>query len=142
MSASGAFTGWTSLAASLKPSGRIKRWDWAAAVWIRAGTPFTASPPTPETISTLWISAARTSGRVDAQTGKIKLLPTPTRNSHPRRGHMDAQDRLWFAQYLGDKVAMLDTKNEKFTEWGVPTKWKRIAQPLAVAAGVFALCVT
>ncbi len=81
-------------------------------------------------------------GRVDAQTGKIKLLPTPTRNSHPRRGHMDAQDRLWFAQYLGDKVAMLDTKNEKFTEWGVPTKWKRIAQPLAVAAGVFALCVT
>src|SRR3989442_2330736 len=46
---------------SLKPSGRIKRWDWAAAVWIRAGTPFTASPPTPETISTLWISATKTS---------------------------------------------------------------------------------
>jgi len=62
-------------------------------------------------------------GRVDAQTGKIKLLPTPTRDSHPRRGHMDAQDQLWFAEYLADKVAMLDTKNEKFTEWAVPTKW-------------------
>ena len=62
-------------------------------------------------------------GRVDAQTGKIKLLPTPTRDSRPRRGHMDAQDRLWFAEYLADKVAMLDTKNEKFTEWAVPTKW-------------------
>jgi streptogramin lyase len=62
-------------------------------------------------------------GRVDAQTGKIKLLPTPTRDSHPRRGHMDVQDRLWFAEYLGDKVAMLDTKTENFTEWAVPTKW-------------------
>jgi len=62
-------------------------------------------------------------GRVDAQTGRIKLLPTPTRDSHPRRGHMDVEDRLWFAEYLADKVAMLDTKNEKFTEWAVPTKW-------------------
>jgi virginiamycin B lyase len=62
-------------------------------------------------------------GRVDARTGKIKLLPTPTGDSHPRRGHMDTQDRLWFAEYLGDTVAMLDTKTENFTEWPVPPKW-------------------
>jgi streptogramin lyase len=62
-------------------------------------------------------------GRVDARTGKIKLLPTPTRDSRPRRGHMDTQDCLWFAEYLGDTVAMLDTKTENFTEWSVPTKW-------------------
>ena len=30
---------------------------------------------------------------------------------------MDAQDRLWFIEYRANKLAMLDTKTEKFTEW-------------------------
>src|SRR4051794_15911188 len=32
-------------------------------------------------------------GRIDAKTGKISLYKTPTPNSNPRRGFMDAQDR-------------------------------------------------
>src|SRR5258708_31476925 len=41
----------------------------------------------------------------------------------PRRGQMDAQDRLWFAQYRGDKIPMLDTKTGEFKQWAVGPKW-------------------
>jgi streptogramin lyase len=36
---------------------------------------------------------------------------------------MDAQDRLWFAQYRGDRIAMFDTKTEAFKEWRVSPRW-------------------
>ena len=62
-------------------------------------------------------------GRIDAQTGQVKLFPTPTRNSAPRRGQMDAQDRIWFGEYRGNKIGMFDTKTEQFQEWAVPTPW-------------------
>jgi len=62
-------------------------------------------------------------GKVDAKTGKVSLWPTPTRNSAPRRGQMDAQDRLWFGEYRGNHVGMFDTKTEKFQEWEAPTPW-------------------
>ena len=64
-----------------------------------------------------------TIGRIDAQTGEVKLFSTPTKSSGPRRGMMDAQDRIWFAQYRGNRMAMFDTKTEKFQEWEVPTPW-------------------
>jgi streptogramin lyase len=48
-------------------------------------------------------------------------VPTPA--SAPRRGTMDAQDRLWFAEYRGDRIAMFDTKTEQFKEWQVAPRW-------------------
>ena len=36
---------------------------------------------------------------------------------------MDAQDRLWFAEYRGNKIAMLDTKTGRFSEWLAPPAW-------------------
>ena len=33
---------------------------------------------------------------------------------------MDPQDRLWFTEYRVDKLAMFDTKSERFTEWQAP----------------------
>jgi len=62
-------------------------------------------------------------GRVDAKTGEIKLWAAPTANSAPRRGQMDAQDRLWFGEYRGNKIGMFDTKTEKFQEWTSPTPY-------------------
>jgi len=62
-------------------------------------------------------------GRADAKTGKLQLFPTPTRDSAPRRGRIDSQDRLWFAEYRGNKVALFDTKTEKFQEWAMPTQY-------------------
>ena len=60
-------------------------------------------------------------GRIDAKTGALKLIPTPTPRSRPRRGRMDGQDRLWFAEFYGGRIGMFDTKTETFVEWPVPT---------------------
>jgi streptogramin lyase len=61
--------------------------------------------------------------RVDAKTLNVTPFPTPTPNSAPRRGHMDPQDRLWFAEYRGNMIGMFDTKTERTREWAIPTPW-------------------
>jgi streptogramin lyase len=61
--------------------------------------------------------------RVDGKSKKVTPFATPTPNSGPRRGHMDAQDRLWFGEFRGNRIGMFDTKTEKFQEWAVPTPW-------------------
>ncbi|TMA86759.1 MAG: hypothetical protein E6J74_31130 [Deltaproteobacteria bacterium] len=61
--------------------------------------------------------------RVDAKTLNVTPFPTPTPNSAPRRGHMDPQDRLWFAEYRGNMLGMFDTKTERTREWAMPTAW-------------------
>ena len=40
-----------------------------------------------------------------------------------RRGIMDEQDRLWFAENRGHNIGMFDAKTEKFQEWKVPTPY-------------------
>jgi streptogramin lyase len=60
-------------------------------------------------------------GRIDAKTGAITIYKTPTTRSGPRRGMMDAQDRLWFGENNGDRIGMFDTRTERFQEWPVPT---------------------
>jgi streptogramin lyase len=60
-------------------------------------------------------------GRIDAKTGEIRIFKTPTPRSGPRRGMMDAQDRLWFGENNGDRIGMFDTRTERFQEWTVPT---------------------
>ncbi len=60
-------------------------------------------------------------GRIDAKTGKIELMQTPTPGSGPRRGMMDPQGRLWFGENRGDRIGMLDTRTGQFQEWTPPT---------------------
>ena len=62
-------------------------------------------------------------GRLDAKTGEVKLWPTPTKNSAPRRGQMDGEGRLWFGEYRGNRIGMFDTKTEKMQEFLAPTPW-------------------
>jgi virginiamycin B lyase len=62
-------------------------------------------------------------GRIDAKTGEVSLFQTPTPRSAPRRGNMDAQDRLWFGEYRGDRIGMFDTKTRAFKEWKLNTRW-------------------
>ena len=73
--------------------------------------------------------------KVDAKTKQVTPFPTPTPNAGPRRGHMDAQDRLWFAEFRGNKIAMFDTRAEKFREWAVPTPWTNVYDAIADNAG-------
>jgi virginiamycin B lyase len=61
--------------------------------------------------------------RIDAKTLNVTPFPTPTPNSAPRRGHMDPQDRLWFAEYRGNMIGMFDTKTERTREWAAPIPW-------------------
>jgi len=60
-------------------------------------------------------------GKIDARTGKITIYKTPTPGSGPRRGMMDAQDRLWFGENRADRIGMFDTRTATFKEWTPPT---------------------
>jgi streptogramin lyase len=61
--------------------------------------------------------------RIDAKTQEPTVYLTPTPNSHPRRGRVDDQGRLWFAEYFGNAIGMLDPESGKIQEWKVPTPW-------------------
>jgi len=73
--------------------------------------------------------------RIDGKTKQVTPFATPTPNAGPRRGHMDAQDRLWFAEFRGNKIGMFDTKTEKFQEFAVPTPWTNVYDAIADRAG-------
>jgi streptogramin lyase len=73
--------------------------------------------------------------KVDAATKKVTPYPTPSPNAGPRRGHMDAQDRLWFAEFRANTIAMFDTRSEKFQEWTVPTPWTNVYDAISDTAG-------
>ena len=61
--------------------------------------------------------------RVDANTLKITYYPIPTKGAGGRRGHIDSQDRLWWAEFRGNGLAMFDPNTQKITEWKVPTPY-------------------
>ena len=73
--------------------------------------------------------------RIDAKTKEVTPFKTPTPNAGPRRGHMDAQDRLFFAEFRANKIGMFDTKTEKFQEWPVPTPWTNVYDAISDKAG-------
>ncbi len=54
---------------------------------------------------------------------------TPSDYSRPRRGRMDDQDRLWFAEWRADKIAMFDTKSGEFMEFRYPDNIPRPMTP-------------
>ena len=56
------------------------------------------------------VMGAEEVGRIDAKTGEIEIYKTPTPGSGPRRGMMDAQDRLWFGENRADRIGMFDTR--------------------------------
>jgi streptogramin lyase len=61
--------------------------------------------------------------KVDAETGKTSMYPTPTPNSGPRRMHVDSMDRVWIGEWWANQLAVFDPKTEKFQEWPVPILW-------------------
>jgi virginiamycin B lyase len=70
--------------------------------------------------------------KLDAKTKQMTIYLTPTPNSRPRRGRVDHEGRLWFAEYQGNAIGMFDPKAERITEWKVPTPW---AAPYDAVAG-------
>ena len=106
-------------------SGRIETWEPFKAA--PKGEPHNIYDVVPDSRNNAWFTDFRRRhiGRIDAQTGDIKLFEIPAEKAvvAPRRGQMDAQDRLWFAQYRGDKIGMLDTRSGEFKQWDIAPKW-------------------
>ena len=61
-------------------------------------------------------------GKIDAKTTKVTWWPIPTPNARGRRMNIDDQDRITVAEYRGNKVAVFDTRAEKFTEYDLPPR--------------------
>jgi virginiamycin B lyase len=59
-------------------------------------------------------------GKLDAKTLQVTWFATPTEHSRARRMEIDDQDRIWVTEYRASKVAMFDTKTEKFVEYPLP----------------------
>ena len=53
----------------------------------------------------------------------VTIWPTPIAGSRPRRGHSDEQNRLWFTEFAGNAIAMLDPEAGTFKEWPMPNKY-------------------
>ncbi len=62
-------------------------------------------------------------GFIDGKTKEYTVYPTPTPEARPRRGRVDSENRLWFAEYRGNAIGMFDPKTKEIKEWKLPTKW-------------------
>jgi virginiamycin B lyase len=70
--------------------------------------------------------AASGVGKLDAKTGKlVGYYPGKIGNSRPRRGRIDDQGRLWYAEYGGNAIGMLDPKSDTVKEWELPLPWEQ-----------------
>jgi streptogramin lyase len=67
--------------------------------------------------------ADRNVGRTDKSTGVTTLFAVPTPASRPRRGHMDAEGRITFAEFAADRVGVMDIKTEQIREWPLPANF-------------------
>jgi streptogramin lyase len=61
--------------------------------------------------------------RTDAKTLHTTWIDIPSGDGGGRRGKVDAQDRVWFAQFSANRLAMFDPRTEKITQWEMPTPW-------------------
>jgi virginiamycin B lyase len=64
-------------------------------------------------------------GKLDAKTNVAQIWSTAFARSRPRRGRFDDQNRLWFAEYAANRIAMFDPITEKIKEWKLPTDWSQ-----------------
>jgi virginiamycin B lyase len=59
-------------------------------------------------------------GKIDAKTGVVTWYEIPTAHARARRMEIDKQDRILLTEYATSKVALFDSKTEKFTEYSLP----------------------
>jgi streptogramin lyase len=120
-------------------NGRVFRLDLKSGQWEDRGLATTAKG---ETIRGYGLPADKDNnlylmsfgdtriGRLDARSNVAQIWTTPMTRSRPRRGRFDDQNRLWFAEYAANRIAMFDPANEQIKEWKLPTDW---GQPYDVA---------
>ena len=106
-----------------KTKGLVDRFPWRSDPSLPKGTHFGYEAGV-DSLGNWYITdfSANLIVRVDAKMKAVTLHEVPTKDSLPRRGRMDSQDRFWFGEYFGDKIGMFDTKTKTFKEWTAP-KW-------------------
>ena len=62
-------------------------------------------------------------GTLDGKTNVAQIWSTPTPRSRPRRGRLDDQGQVWFAEYAGNAIGMFDPATQKIKEYKIPTPW-------------------
>jgi virginiamycin B lyase len=62
-------------------------------------------------------------GTLDGKTNVAQIWSTPTPRSRPRRGRLDDQGKVWFAEYAGNAIGMFDPATQKIQEYKIPTQW-------------------
>ena len=62
-------------------------------------------------------------GWFDPKTGITESFTTPFVGSAPRRGRVDANGVLWFAEYRGGGFASFDTKTKEMKEYKISAPW-------------------
>jgi virginiamycin B lyase len=70
----------------------------------------------------LWMAefTEGTLGKIDAKTAAVTWYPMPSAHARARRLEIDDQDRILVTEYRTSKVALFDSKTEKFTEYNLP----------------------
>jgi len=66
------------------------------------------------TLNNIWRDAKI--GVFDPKTNEYSEYPTPTPESGPRRGEIDAQDRLWVALFYAGRIARFDPNTGEIKE--------------------------
>jgi virginiamycin B lyase len=61
--------------------------------------------------------------RTDAKTGETTYIDLPVGVGGARRGHIDAQNRLWFSQFHANRYARYDAKSRNVSVWDVPVPY-------------------
>lgn len=59
-------------------------------------------------------------GEINAKTLKVTWYPAPTPHARLRRMALEPNGNIVVTEYRGNKVAVFDTKTDKFTEYGLP----------------------
>jgi streptogramin lyase len=111
--------------------------DTATGTWARSFGPliypdtkkvFSAYGIVSDDKNSLWMLdfGGTSIAHLDPKTGAFKIIPTPTADSHPRRGRInDRTGLLWFAEFGANQVGSYDTRadNGVITEYKMPTPW-------------------
>jgi len=113
-------------------NGRLFRLDLASGKWEDRGVATTAKGetirgyglPSDKDNNLYLMSFGDTRiGKLDAKTNVAQIWRTAFARSRPRRGRFDDQNRLWFAEYAANRIAMFDPTTEQIKEWKLPTAW-------------------
>ena len=74
-----------------------------------------------DSLGNAWMVTNRGPGGVigvNADTGVVSWFPVEGLSA--RRGRIDHEDRLWYAEYLNDKIFMFNTRTKSVRRWDLP----------------------